>query len=793
MLRRQLTIPAVTITSLLGLALTGAGFWAGQRIAANTSERMVRYFAQDMVNDVSTVGDRLNRVLTRTSNDIARRPAALGDVRAMSAQLYDILSDEPDIDWVFFGSDAGGMVSAGRLADGTIVLLETDDLRAGTVREFDVSPDGQPAHLRRSWPDSDVRQKGWYRGAKERQGRYWSEPTIGNMEPLIGIPVSAPLFGRDGSFAGVIGTAIALTSLSREFRERILGNTGREFIMDAAGQLVVASAGVIPVATGAAGTQERLSAVNSNDPVVRATARYLRAHPSGVTGLSNLAVKSFAFDDPVLGTSYVGLTQFQEPGGGPWTIVAAVPTADFLGPAHRALFFSIGLSLLAVAVALALQAWLVGRALRPLGALTQAARSIASGEWSAVPEIRRNDEVAVLARAFKRMTVSLKETQENLRRREADYRNIFENAIEGIARSRLDGRLLSANPALVRMLGYTSLEDLSAALSASTDLVWVDPSVRRSAIDKLTSEGAVSGFEAEFYCKDGRRIWVWLNSRLVHDSAGGLDSVESFVSNITDRKNIEEALLQARAELAHIARVTTLGELIAAIAHEVSQPIAAVGLNASAASRWLNGSPPDLVEVQKCIGRITRDNQRAGDVINRIRVLVRRSPASRERLHINDIISEVVSLTQTEARQNHIYLSVQLSDGVPAISGDRVQLQQVILNLIMNAIEAISEIADAPRELVISSGPSESGDVLVTVRDWGKGLRPEQFDHVFDAFYTTKSAGLGMGLRISRTIIEAHGGRLWATVNSPRGAVFQFILPTAHAEDEPGVYQTMMK
>jgi C4-dicarboxylate-specific signal transduction histidine kinase len=220
-----------------------------------------------------------------------------------------------------------------------------------------------------------------------------------------------------------------------------------------------------------------------------------------------------------------------------------------------------------------------------------------------------------------------------------------------------------------------------------------------------------------------------------------------------------------------------VGETAASIAHEVNQPIAANVTNASAALRWLAAQPPDLEEVRQALGRIVKDGTRAGEVIGRIRAMLKKSPPQKDWLDINQTISEVVVLTGSEVKENRISLQTRLSNDLPPIFGDRIQLQQVLLNLVQNAVDALTEVSEGSRELLISSGKHESRGVLVAVRDSGPGLDPEALAHLFDTFYTTKPEGMGMGLAISRSIIEARGGRLWATADEPQGAVFQFTLP----------------
>ena len=239
-------------------------------------------------------------------------------------------------------------------------------------------------------------------------------------------------------------------------------------------------------------------------------------------------------------------------------------------------------------------------------------------------------------------------------------------------------------------------------------------------------------------------------------------SVQIFKDNMIERQ-------RAQAELAHVNRVTTMGQLTASVV-----------TNADAALRWLGAQPPDLEEARQALGHIIKDGNRASDVIRRIRTLINKKvPTRNDRMDINETIVEIIALTRSEVLRNGVSLQTRLAKNLPLIQGDRVQLQQVMLNLVINAVEAMSGVSERLRELMIGSGKDASDGVLVTVRDSGPGLTPESLNHLFDAFYTTKPGGMGMGLSICRSIIEDHGGRVWATANVPQGAIFQFILPTS--------------
>ncbi len=235
-------------------------------------------------------------------------------------------------------------------------------------------------------------------------------------------------------------------------------------------------------------------------------------------------------------------------------------------------------------------------------------------------------------------------------------------------------------------------------------------------------------------------------------------------------------------ELAHANRVETMGQMTASIAHEVKQPIAASVINAQAGMRWLGAQPPNLQEAREAFTRILQAGTRARDVVDRIHQLFKKAPPRKDHLDINEMIREVIPLGHGEAVKNGVSVQVHLGEHLPPIEGDRVQLQQVILNLMANAIQAMGAIADGPRDLVITTAQAESHGVLVAVKDSGPGIDPERLDRIFEAFHTTKSGGLGMGLSICRSIIEAHGGRLWASANVPRGATFEFTV-SAHPDN----------
>jgi PAS domain S-box-containing protein len=294
-------------------------------------------------------------------------------------------------------------------------------------------------------------------------------------------------------------------------------------------------------------------------------------------------------------------------------------------------------------------------------------------------------------------------------------------------------------------------------------------------------------FAAEFriLLPDGTIKHLEATTHHEFSSLGSLVEAVSTHVDVTERKRARderERLRQLESDLAHMNRLSMMGELTASLAHEITQPIASARNNARAALRFLDRNPPDLREVREALECLVADADRAGDIIDRIRDHIKKAPPREGRFDLNNAINEVIALAGSAITMNGVSVRTRLTEALLPVQGDRVQLQQVVLNLILNAVEAMSTVEAGPRELLISTEQNQTGDVLVSVRDSGPGIEPDHLDRVFEAFYTTKSSGVGMGLSICRSIIGAHGGRLWADVNASRGAVFRFTLPAADKE-----------
>jgi PAS domain S-box-containing protein len=397
-------------------------------------------------------------------------------------------------------------------------------------------------------------------------------------------------------------------------------------------------------------------------------------------------------------------------------------------------------------------------------------------ENNLAPRVFAPVRLAVLKLLASQAAISLENTRlyRDLAEREAKIRRLVEANIIGIFIFDFEGRIVEANDAFLQMVGYDR-DDLVAGHVRWTDLTppeWRDRYAQ--AATELKSTGTVQPYEREYFRKDGSRVPALIGSAALDEQR---DQGVAFVLDLTERKRAEESLHKMQIELAHANRVATMGQLTASIAHEVNQPITAAVLNAEAGLRWLGAQPPNLEEVRGSLGLVVEAGTRAGNVIGGIRALVKKAPPRQACLDLNEAIREVITLTRGEAAKTGVSVRTDLADGLPLIYGDRVQLQQVVLNLIINAIEAMSGVTETPRALLICTQKAEPNGVLVEVRDSGPGLAPATIERLFDAFHTTKPGGLGLGLSICRSIIEAHGGRLWAKANVPRGAIFEFSLP----------------
>ncbi|MFM0232093.1 trifunctional serine/threonine-protein kinase/ATP-binding protein/sensor histidine kinase [Paraburkholderia sediminicola] len=398
-------------------------------------------------------------------------------------------------------------------------------------------------------------------------------------------------------------------------------------------------------------------------------------------------------------------------------------------------------------------------------------------------------ENALLYADLQRENSERKLAEEELREREARIRRLVESNIIGVFFWNLAGVVNDANDAFLRIVGYSRQDLLSGQVQWATMSPPEYHAADEQALEEVRQRGSSQPYEKEYIRKDGRRVPVLLGGALME---GSQEHGVGFVLDLTEQKEAEAELAARRTaatraeeqlqalqmELAHATRVTTLGELSASIAHEVGQPLGAIVTSGEACLRWLGHRKPQPEEVRACVEHMIAEGRRASEIVRRIRTLTRKDTPRTTRLEFNDVVNDVVSLVRREVLNHRVSLRLKLASGLPPLLGDRVQLQQVLINLVINGIQAMADIGDDPRELLIESHRDNDGHVVVAVQDSGPGIDPENVNRLFDPFFTTKADGMGMGLSICRSIIEAHGGQVWASNNAGHGAVFQLSLPS---------------
>jgi PAS domain S-box-containing protein len=359
--------------------------------------------------------------------------------------------------------------------------------------------------------------------------------------------------------------------------------------------------------------------------------------------------------------------------------------------------------------------------------------------------------------------------EESLRQKTEELDQFFNVGLDLKCIANTDGYFLRLNPAWERTLGYTPEE-----LMVKRFLEFVHPDDlgrTREAVSTLSSQQKLISFENRYRCKDGTYRWLEWSSAPV----GNL--IFAAARDVTERKRAEAEASNARRELLRMDRLSRMGELTASLAHELNQPLAAILSNAQAGLRFIQSEKPDLNELRDILQDISSDDKRAGSVIRSLRAMIKQEEREREPLSINELVREVVSLFHSEAVLRNVIIETDFAESLPTLLADKIQLEQVVLNLIMNATEAMDHEAPEKRKISLKTERTNNGAIQVALRDYGPGIEKENLDRVFQPFFTTKGAGLGMGLSFSRSIIEAHGGRLWAENNPDKGATFFFEIP----------------
>jgi PAS domain S-box-containing protein len=395
-----------------------------------------------------------------------------------------------------------------------------------------------------------------------------------------------------------------------------------------------------------------------------------------------------------------------------------------------------------------------------------------------------NDElerrVADRTAALRAEVEQRRRTEETLRTSELRWRSIFEASAVGVAVTDESRRFVAVNDAFQQMLGYTA--DELCRLGPSDITFEGDRDITEEVLGEVISgRRAAHPVEKRYRRKDNAVIWVRVSTAQAPDPETGALGVSKIVEDITHQKLAADALQEARDTLLRVNRLSTVGELSASIAHEINQPLTAIVANGAACLRFLGADAPDIEEVRDAVHDIIGDGRRASEVLSRIRQLARKSPTEHAAIDLNGTISEVLSLARHELQRDGVTVEADLNSQLPPAMADRVQVQQVLLNLIMNGIEAMRRIGRA-KVLRIKSEIAPPKEIAVTIEDSGGGFANENLEQIFDTFFTTKEDGMGMGLSISRSIVQTHGGRLWATAGTPFGAIFGFTLPAVVGE-----------
>ncbi|HEX4783199.1 MAG TPA: ATP-binding protein, partial [Candidatus Sulfotelmatobacter sp.] len=446
--------------------------------------------------------------------------------------------------------------------------------------------------------------------------------------------------------------------------------------------------------------------------------------------------------------------------------------------ARQRFFTIVPVAALLTLLAAAALGWYVTRTITgPLSILTGCAEALARGDFQHKVHLHGSNELAVLANAFNYAAQQLQQLYEDLRRSERELRGVINTVPAHVWSASPDGTVDFVNEQLLEFVGLSADELLGGKWES---VIHSDDRAKfvrdwRAAVE----DGRPIRSEIRTRRADGQHRWFLVRSVPLRDDAGNVVKWYGSSIEIEDLKRAEEERERLRllqSDLARIQRVTTMGEFAASIAHEIRQPITAASINAKTCLRWLGREQPDIENAQESTLRIIQSVSRASDIINRIRVLYKKGEQLRECVDVNEVIEEIISLVRSEAMRYATSIHTELAPELPHVMADRVQLQQVFMNLVRNGIDAINE-TEMAGDLIIRSQRNSVDQLLISICDTGIGLPPERADKIFDAFFTTKSQGTGMGLSISRSIIESHGGRLWVTGNPDRGTTFQFTLP----------------
>ncbi|MDO8249259.1 MAG: ATP-binding protein [Rhodoferax sp.] len=780
-LRSRLVVPGAAILLVLSLGLIGIGYWTVDTIIKTMSEQLIKHMTAGIRDHVGIMLDAPSRMLARVQNTVTRHHIALSDPNTLAAELHGLLRDEPDVDWLYFANEAGGIVSNGRLENGTQVISMTDQFQAGVFREYNASPDGKMTNLRKSATYFDARQKGWYKTAKETRKPYWTEAYLGAIEPVLGISLSVPVIGKEGEFVGAFGLDLILTRLSKFMAQQRLGSTGRAFLVDGGGYLIAASGGVLPVVLDAQGQQQRLRPAQARDPVVSAAARHLSRHPEIVARARTAPMQSFVFQDADLGRISAAVELLPLSDASAWLIVSALPVSDFLGTVRSAGYLSLFLVAALVVVLLVIGFWTVAWVLRPLRSLTTTARVIADGGWPDVPQTHRNDEIGTLAQALGHMTQSLRDARGALEKQLTELhesrnllQSILDNSTAAIFVKDLEGRYLLANRRYHELFRIRT--DPIIGLT-NYDLFPRERADALYAVEQQVAAGRPQKVEEIMQHDDGPHTYLTLKYPLC-DPGGKTYALCCIATDITEHKQAEA---DRQARLSAEAANRTKSEFLATMSHELRTP-----LNAILGYAQILQRDPGLSEQQAGgLHTIEQSGQHLLTLINDLLDLAKIEagkidlyPAS---MNLGAFLSAIIDIIQVRAEQKGLLFVRDIAPDLPqTVQADEKRLRQVLLNLLSNAVK-FTDQGQVSLRLHAVTGGANTARLRFEVADTGVGMAPNELGAIFQPFVQAgdlqhRIGGTGLGLAISRQFLKLMGSDVRVESRLGEGSTFWFEL-----------------
>ncbi len=758
---------------VLAVCLAGLQFIAVITVVTSsyvTSEKALLTHARDLLSDVAANTIEHSRgFLTPAEGaaELATRLAesdivASDDPQLLEKLLFHQLKTAPQFAGVFYGDEAGNFVYVMR-SEGP-----------GPFRSKLVARHEDSRNTRLIWRDTeyevikstfdladtyDPRKRPWYQNVREQLVSVWTDPYIFFTSQKPGITVASPVFGQSGELQGVIGVDIEIAAISDFLSQLRVGNHGKALILNKNGDVIAHPNSKLIKTENEDGTLRFMSIDEIKDPIARAAFGHLSE--AEAVSVDREITTVFEFE----GANYVSTVTPIMSEALPWTIAVFAPEDDFIGGIKKNRTQNIGVAAAIAALTAAVGLVLANLINKPLRALAVRATQISQGKYaepapvpSAFREIRQANETINLEVARRQKS-------------EAEYTFMFDLGSRGMAEiSPGNGQFIRVNAKFAEILGFTEVEllDMTVDQVSHTGA----PSVFRNILDAVAVSSQLPR-ERQFVRKNGSTVWILINAIMTSDEEGRpLHSIIT-IDDITETKSAEAQIRTLNQDLSHSARLNTMGQMAAGLAHELNQPLTAITQSVDAAlitAKDLELKDPELVEI---LSEVDQQAHRAGDIIRALRGFIRKDEGADTAFDLTELINQTVGLVGAEAKEQDVTITVERAK-LPMIHGVRVQIAQVLVNLMHNAIEAISTTQDTTRHIKVTT-KAQNDKVIISVIDTGPGVDPKI--SLFNEFQTTKQSGMGLGLSISRTIVESHGGELWYEPATPKGGNFSFTLP----------------